>query len=161
MGLDIHASSKVVKANNADEANYFIRRGPNHVDQAQDLQVGEYSESPESRSHGFRAGSYSGYNQFRRGISQIILGKMPEEIWGNETSYMGKPFFELINFSDCEGHFGPLVSKKLHKDFVDNRDKYIAEIAPLNPYPGYYEKVYDDFMLGFEIASDEGILQFC
>jgi hypothetical protein len=52
------------------------------------------------------------------------------------------------------------MSAKLHKDFVEYRDIFHEKIKRNNPYEGYYESVYDNFMNGFEIASKGGILFF-
>ena len=160
MGLDISAYSKINKTEDLDEATIFIRRGEYHNDQAKDIEVGEYIEDPLCESHGFRAGSYSGYGVFRNLLSQIILGNGSQQVWENIDEYTDKPFIELINFSDCEGTFGPKVSEKLHKDFVENREKFHSEVKEKNPYEGYYEGVYDNFMLGFELASKGGVLCF-
>ena len=49
---------------------------------------------------GFRAGSYSGYNEWRAILCRMAHGVDPAELWDNPEKYKGKPFFELINFSD-------------------------------------------------------------
>jgi hypothetical protein len=72
---------------------------------------------------GFRAGSYSGYGEWRRDLCQIMLDTYPKKVWDNSQVYEGKPFVELINFSDCEGYFGTDVCAKLAKDFEENRHK--------------------------------------
>src|SRR5580692_7205441 len=50
---------------------------------------------------GFRAGSYSGYNWWRRHLSLMALEEEPEDVWAAPEHYSGRPFFELIHFSDC------------------------------------------------------------
>lgn len=160
MGLDISAYSKITKTENLDEATIFVHRGEYHNDQAKDLEHGYYIEDKESEEISFRAGSYSGYNVFRNRLSEIILGADARTVWTEEEKYAGKPFYELINFSDCEGNFGPQVSAKLHKDFVDHREVFHEKIKNKNLYEGYYESVYDNFMKGFELASRGGILSF-
>jgi hypothetical protein len=160
MGLDISAYSKINKTENLDEATIFVYRGEYHNDQAKDIEQGTYVEDKESERLGFRAGSYSGYNVFRNLLSEIILGADARTVWTEEEKYAGKPFYELINFSDCEGNFGPQVSTKLHKDFADHREVFCEGVKNKNPYEGYYESVYDNFMNGFELASQGGILSF-
>lgn len=160
MGLDISAYSKIQKVDDIDEASIYIRRGIPESDQGHDIEEGEYTETEDSESHRFRAGSYSGYGVFRNILSKRIHGVSSKEIWENPEIFKDKEFYNLINFSDCEGFFGPGVSKKLHSDFVENREKFVTNIDLDNPHPGYYERVYDDFTLGFEIASRGGVLLF-
>jgi hypothetical protein len=160
MGLDISAYSKITKTENLDEATIFVYRGEYHNDQAKDIEQGTYIEDKESESIGFRAGSYSGYGVFRNLLSEIILGADARTVWTEEEKYVGKPFYELINFSDCEGNFGPQVSAKLHKDFVDHREVFCEGVKNKNLYEGYYESVYDNFMNGFGLSSQGGILSF-
>jgi hypothetical protein len=160
MGLDISAYSRIQKVEDTDEASIYIRRNIPELDQGQDIEEGEYKEADDCEAHGFRAGSYSGYGVFRNLLSEKIHGVSSKEIWENPEIFSDKEFYNLINFSDCEGFFGPCVSKKLHQDFIDNREKFTASIQEVNPYPGYYERVYDDFTLGFEIASKGGVLLF-
>jgi hypothetical protein len=160
MGLDISACSKINKTDNLDEATIFIYRGENHNDQAKDIEKGTYIEDNEAETCRFRAGTYSGYNTFRDLLSQIALGVEAKAVWVEEEKYVGKPFYEMINFSDCEGNFGPQMSDKLHKDYMEHRETFHEKIKSKNPYEGYYESVYDNFMKGFEIASKGGILSF-
>ena len=160
MGLDISAYSKIERVHDEDEANIFIRRNIPEMDQAQDIEEGEYKDSDLCESHHFRAGSYSGYNYFRNLLCEIMHGVTAKELWEKPEVFEGKEFYNLINFSDCEGHFGPEISKKLHGDFVNHREKFIKGVKGMEPYDGYYTRVYDDFSIGFEIASKGGVLNF-
>lgn len=160
MGLDISAYSKIERVEDEDEANIFIARNTPEIDQAQDIEEGMYKNSDGCEEHDFRAGSYGGYNDFRRLLCEIMHGVTDRELWTNPEVFEGKEFYNLINFSDCEGHFGPTVAKKLHEDFVKYRDKFIKGAKKKEPYEGYYTRVYDDFTLGFEIASKGGVLIF-
>src|SRR6516165_2679519 len=65
---------------------------------------------------GFRAGSYRGYDAWRRMLAQFALGKTSKQVWAEEAK---GPFSELINFSGCQGYIGPVVAAKLAKDFAD------------------------------------------
>lgn len=160
MGLDISAYSKIERVQDEDDARIFIRRNIPEMDQAQDIEEGEYRDSDLCESHHFRAGSYSGYNYFRNLLCEIMHGVTAEELWEKPEVFEGKEFYNLINFSDCEGHFGPAVSKKLHEDFIKHREKFIRGVEKKEPYEGYYTRVYDGFSLGFEIASKGGVLNF-
>jgi len=160
MGLDISAYSKIERVEDEDEARVFIRRGMPENDQAQDIEEGMFTDSHVCESHHFRAGSYSGYNDFRNLLCEIMHGIPAKELWSKPQVFKSKEFYNLINFSDCEGHFGPASAKKLHEDFVKYREKFVRGVENKEPYEGYYTRVYDDFMLGFEIASKGGVLIF-
>lgn len=61
------------------------------------LDGGCYETTAETHTHGFRAGSYTGYNRWREDLQrQFNPGRDPE-----------KPFYELIWFADNEGTIGP------------------------------------------------------
>lgn len=160
MGLDITAYSKIERVHDEDEAMIFVKRDIPEMDQAQDIEEGMYSPTSDSESHGFRAGSYSGYNHFRNMLCEIMHGVPAKTLWENPDVFKDKEFYNIINFSDCEGYFGPEMSKKLHEDFVKHRDKFVNNVADREPYEGYYTRVYDDFCLGFKIASKGGVLHF-
>lgn len=162
MGLDILVYSKIQKITDLEKIedgdwSANVRRTHPEIDRALDIDEGYYDGLGEH--HSFRAGSYSGYNYFRNTLAKGILGVSDEMLWNNHEEYIDKPMYEIINFSDCEGCIGPMVSKKLHKDFVDNRVKYLNYISEIGD-PKYYERVYDDFTKGFELASNEGIVIF-
>ncbi len=167
MGLDITATSslkKVTDNEKIEDGDYFfdIIRVDESIDRSTDIEVGQYDSNGQNFSFG--AGSYSGYNNFRELLCEIFLDVEPKIVWENYESYIGKPFYELINFSDCEGNFGPKVSEKLHKDFLDNKEqfykmvkKYVKHSMGLDKH---YIKLYDNFTKGFEIASKGGVLNF-
>ena len=92
----------------------------------------------------FRAGSYFSYNMWR---------SMLEDFKGDVA------FQELIDFSDCEGVIGAVVSKKLYNDFK-TYEKEAEEYAKKNDYEYFYDK-YLLWMKAFEMASDDGAVEFC
>lgn len=101
-------------------------------------------------SGGFGAGSYSGYNSWRADLARLI-GKTDTDIWHNPAP---GPFFELINFSDCEGVIGPKTSAKLAQDFKrwqKKADKHGDE---------WWRAKYAAFRKAFEKASDNGCVKF-
>lgn len=103
---------------------------------------------------GLRAGSYSGYNQWRAELSQVALGVMPQMVWHNFDKFAGLPFVELIHFSDCEGILGTVVSKKLLKDFQDYQEE-----ADSHPDRWFAQK-YNDWRKAFEYAAENGYVDF-
>jgi hypothetical protein len=186
MGLDITAYSNIKFSEEQDPDNYDnIRvwknsRFPNHCE----LEEGSYEETPLTEAHHFRAGSYSGYNRFRDILAQCTLGVTAEAVWADDLKYGDRPFYNLINFSDCDGIIGPKYSAKLYRDFVDNRERFERNLRqeidftketqdPLALEPEfildieldegsieYYIELYDHWTRAFELAKDDGLVQF-
>jgi len=113
-----------------------------------------------SREFCFRAGSYSGYNRWRRNLSVRMLGAEPEAVWGNPERFRGQPFVELINFSDCEGTIGPVVSKKLAADFQCNAGKAREVFDPADADSVWWVQHYEDWLIAFTLASRGGFVCF-
>lgn len=108
-------------------------------------------------SYGFRAGSYSGYGQWRATLASMVGfsdGRdVPDDAQG--------PFVELINFSDCEGTIGPVVSRKLHEDFVLYKDKATEFASTLPSDEGeWFLSKYQDWERAFALAKDDGAVCF-
>lgn len=115
-------------------------------------------------SIGFCAGSYSGHNAWREELAKLA-GYNPAPVnygfgitlmkhSGGAYSESEGPFWELINFSDCEGTIGPIVSAKLANDFAewDERAKKHAD-------SDFYAK-FQQWMEAFEMAADGGLVGF-
>lgn len=162
MGLDISAYRRIEASsdyardedgNFEDWDNFLIVRGghfPAHIAGLEDGGVYTYG----SDSYNFRAGSYSGYNDFRNELAHLAGfeaadGRYAETAWASTEG----PFWELINFSDCEGQIGPVVSAKLLKDFqaFDEKAKHKDE---------HFYDLYKDFTRAFTLASDHGLVDF-
>jgi len=114
------------------------------------LEGGCYAVTDETTVHGFRAGSYSGYNHWRRWLSMQALGVMPEVVWNATEEYADKPFFELIHFADNEGCIGELAAAELLADFRQHAftgDEW--ELAK-----------YQDWTRACELAADGGLIRF-
>lgn len=112
----------------------------------------------------FPCGSYGSYNYWRNDLAKLAgYAAFPGEdspkrahcmtAWEVVTS---GPFWELINFSDCEGTIGPVVSAKLAKDFAkfDDAAKAFKDGGP------YFCELYSDFRKAFETAADNGAVEF-
>ena len=95
-------------------------------------------------STSFRAGSYSGYNWWRAKLKQFAKDDA---------------FQELINFADNEGVIGPIVSKKLAKDFEQNRGQAI-EFAKTLDDGEWWIGQYKRWQEAFEMAADNGAVDF-
>ena len=106
----------------------------------------------------FRAGSYSGYNQWRNELAVFAGYDSAEFVWEMEHPW-GKPFVELINFSDCEGIIGPDLCQKLAKDFTTHHEDAVAYSALSSD--DYFIRTYTNFMDALTFVGDRGILVFC
>ena len=174
MGLDIYAYSKIVEETEVSanqkrlEELGLTERGEEiyrietfDSESYKGLSPGTYYTTDQSESHDFRAGSYSGYNQWRRVLSQTMLSVSPDQVWANPDEWKDTPFFGLINHSDCDGAIGGPVAKSLYQDFVRYKHKAAAyQGVPENEDTGWFLEVYDDFLRAFELAADDGILVF-
>ncbi|MCE5227915.1 MAG: hypothetical protein LLG05_18905 [Porphyromonadaceae bacterium] len=93
----------------------------------------------------FGAGSYFGYNSWRRKLND----------------FMGdKAFQELINFADNEGVIGPVVSKKIAKDFADYEEQATDYAETMGTDGRWWISKYQDWKKAFEMASDDGAIDF-
>lgn len=143
----------------ADFAHIYVN--PDFPERADGLARGYYLYE---ETIGFRAGSYMYYSRWREELARLagypaspgeglMASHHPHSngVWECE----GGPFFELINFSDCEGAIGPKTSAKLAKDFADFREKLSGEVVSF----GFTEN-YDNFEQAFRLAADGGAVCF-
>lgn len=147
--------------------NIYASNNEEHRKRADGLE-GLYQHS--GSMDGFRAGSYSGYNQFRQQLAEFLLThvldvEFDEEpdhhIWNNAEKFRGKPFYELIDFSDCEGTIGPETSAKLAEDFEEHEEEFKewAEKS-IEEHSDYYIEKYEAWKDAFRLASDTGAVVF-
>ena len=121
MGLDIVAVSKAVpiecKGGDAcDETHFTVGYYAKRRDR---LKPGCYIKGKGGQEFWFRAGSCSGYSDWKIDLCLLALGVSPEEVWQNPRRFRRKPFVELIDFPDgVSPVIGPETSAKLHNDFV-------------------------------------------
>lgn len=157
MGLDITAYGSAQPTNPPeDDQDYpswivhvFQENGFGHS--LRGLSEGWYHVGGTALS--FRAGSYSGYNAWRASLCKAALGVDPETVW-NDESYADKPFYELIHFSDCEGSIGPDAAADLYADFVEHRERIVAQLDE------YEAAKYDEWLFAFKVASGRGLVEF-
>jgi hypothetical protein len=131
--------------------------GTEHHGSSAFLASGCYEITPKTETHGFRAGSYSGYGQWRQNLASQFN---PAALYlDRKGPGMAKPdpelpFYELIWFADNEGCIGPEAAADLLADFREHADKYV------DPYDGYGRQKYDDWTRAFELASASGLVEF-
>jgi hypothetical protein len=161
MGLDIDAYRKIKRVASLDDRDVeddevFLFINPDFPRYTDNLVKGIYSY--EGDYFTFRAGSYSGYNQWRSDLAKLV-GKTDQEIWDNPVP---GPFVELINNSDCDTVIGPVTSKKLYEDFKDHLQEAIdRHLVPDTPgCEDWFVHQYKLWLKAFEIASDGGCVVF-
>lgn len=159
MGLDIIAYRKLVEVrpfdeildidHNYDGTMFYINTYfPNTADTINEDMIYQFENT-----YSFCAGSYGGYGKWIAQLAELTGVISAQEYWHNADE--SEPFYNLINFSDCEGTLDCAVCTKLFKDFCDYEDK----ATELND--SYFMRLYANFKDAFEIASDNGAVKFC
>jgi hypothetical protein len=116
------------------------------------------------KSGGFRAGSYSGYNDWREELAKLAGYPALEDAGGehrkphSSAAWVGAvaedaPFLPLVDFSDCEGTIGPQTSARLAKDFAAHQTK-------ADRIGGYFAEKYTQWRNAFEQAQHGGFVDF-
>ncbi len=180
MGLDIHAASNLRYARPLPKGEEFDRleedvnrQGkcldevyfllyPNDPDWEAHLagmEPGLYEYTAATEQHEFGVGSYSMYNSWREQLSQFALAVEPSTVWDDPDRFEGRPFVELINFTDCDGRIGTRLAAKLASDF-HNHSAEAEEFARALGGGEDFLSVYRDFTTAFELAARGGALAF-
>lgn len=112
----------------------------------------------------FRAGSYSGYNYWRNELAKLAgYEQTPYKSFNGKTELRYDatvwdikkgPFWELIDFSDAEGVIGPVVCKRVYKDFLQYR------AAAAKHSDEYFRSSYEDWMKAFAMCANDGAIVF-
>ena len=137
MGLDIAAYSGLTKCAQDDDVPSFVapRNHKHFRGRADEIEPG--ARYTWEKADGFRAGSYGGYNNWREQLAKLAGYPAVAEFEGKPVdqphsagawSAAGGPFWELIEFTDCDGILGASVCGKLLMDFreFDERAKAIG-----------------------------------
>jgi hypothetical protein len=166
MGLDVtwYRDAKLAPEAELDSDGYpvdwdaFVKltKNPDFPGRCDDVAEGVYSYGD---SGGFRAGAYSGYNDWREELAAMagysrVAGESPRHAHSNGAwQANGGPFWELINFTDCDGVIGTAVSAKLARDFADWQDR-LPEGDTL------FAERYAQWRNAFEQAQHGGFVDF-
>jgi hypothetical protein len=187
MGLDIFAASHLKYAQPIPKGRAFdkladelTKRGkdipdvyftlyPNgayHRARLRGMKPGLYTYTKKTRRFGFRAGSYGYYNWWRNELSLFALDTEAEDVWIDTELYRGRPFVELIDFTDCDGRIGTAVCEKLAADFTSHaaRARRHAPTVKAEDIPdasAEWLQNYRDFARAFRLAAKGGALKFC
>ena len=142
----------------------------NGFNRAESMESGWYCLTDKSVETEFFRSQYSSYNRFREHLSLGVIGVNPIDIWEDTESFRYGPLYELINFADNEGIIGTEECKRIYDALVAGRDKYMEyrnEITKewYQSNPGacgdsadWVTNSYDDFINGFEIGAENGIV---
>jgi hypothetical protein len=138
MGLDISYYSNIKKYDKSnidddegDNDNLIYIYPTNFKYQLGSLIENSYYDISDSKRNSFCAGSYSGYGYWRNLLAIMAGYGSSENVWKDFYNNMRyyklkkingieiklKPFYALINFSDCESVIGNEISKELYQNF--------------------------------------------
>lgn len=175
MGLDITAYSKikfieVLPSAEAWEDKYYMQDNdtntfwiwPGHVEnpdfpqqiEGADLVPGGVYSYEDSYS--FRAGSYSGYNQWREWLCASFTYAIPQNVWKSPVRFQNRHFFLLVNFSDCEGLIAGPSAARLLEEFEAHKDEALKR--PVDDT--WMLERYNDWLKAFRLAADGGLVHF-
>lgn len=112
---------------------------------------GCYMITPDTLMHGFRAGSYGGYGQFRRLIADAFN---PYRDFGDGSPSPEGPFYELLWFADNEGTIAEVAAASLLRDFR----RHEIEISSWSEGRG--ADLVRDWIRACELAADGGLISF-
>jgi len=145
----------------SDRHVYVYQNDPEFTSRLAPLVVAEYPDVAVYHVDGaimsFRAGGYAGYNIWRDNLCQMANDVSTNAVWGtrDDPDTRALPFYELIDFSDCEGTIGSLAAKELLGDFV----KYADEAKAHDDARGFLEK-YQRWHEACYLAADDGMIRF-
>lgn len=118
------------------------------------VSAGCFAVGEKTESHEFRAGSYTGYNLWRRDLADRFNPYRD----GGQPSPEG-PFYELIWFADNEGTICELAATNLLAEFREHEATY--RVAHAGTEMGeYFVQKYADWMRACELAADGGLIDF-
>lgn len=159
MGLYIHVFYNLKKIeSDEDDVDVFLEHRDLNSKKSRcfDLEQGGYQGE---EGINFQAGSYGGYNEWRNELSVLMLGCPARYVWEHSEEYKDKPFYELIDFSDCEGYIGPSISRKLAQDFENHRRMLSNRFAMSDPE--YFIEKYNLWASAFKQAAEKsGVIKF-
>lgn len=118
------------------------------------LSGGCFAVTSATESHSFRAGSYSGYGQWRSDLAALFN---PYREQGSPSPE--RPFYELIWFADNEGTIFTQAATSLLEDFRKHEDAYRHAHVGMK-YGDYLVRKYLDWMRACELAAQNGCIDF-
>lgn len=176
MGLDIYACRQVKLApvqgfdadgDPLDENGIRLYVNPDFPGRCDEWPNGTVMLDDRERQY-FWGRGYGTYNLWREELAKLAgwpLTEYEERVFGDHYEKKSAhaagawaaesgPFWELINFSDCEGAFGTATCKKLAQDFAEFQPK--ADAHPI----GWFRDSYAKIRAAFECGADGGLVEF-
>lgn len=163
MGLDVTAFSKVRRVRDHDGSDWevdeiVLSNEPAFAPRAADVPNGIYRYE---RSQHVFSRSYGTYNHWREELAKLAgYAAHPTETddahihsrtaWEAESG----PFWELINFTDCDGVLGAQTCSKLLADF----EAFEARAAAHTD--SWFRDMYRSFHAAIRLAADGGAVKF-
>lgn len=149
---DVHSDGE----DSEDDNSYIVYK--HYGDFSQHIQglipKKRYRKTPKSETLQFRAGAYSVYSEWRGRLLSTALDINYWILRNDPALCMGKPFSELLTFTNCDGMIGSVVSQKLWKDFQDHEDQFKESWKPADM------ELYNQFMKAFELGAKDGMVWF-
>lgn len=115
-----------------------------------ELQVGAVYKY--AKTFDFRAGSYSGYNEFRSTLAKVAGYADADDYWKRAPE--DAPFYPLINFADNEGTIGAATAARLARDFAKCQEA--ASLVDSD----FFQELYRTWRKALQMAADGGALDF-
>ncbi len=117
--------------------------------------AGCFEVTEKTEEHGFPAGTYGGYNQWRKDLANRF-----NPYRGDGPPSPEGPFYELIWFADNEGTICQLAAANLLIAFRQHEVEYRAA-HQTGTYEGdWFIEKYADWMRACELAADGGLIDF-
>lgn len=110
--------------------------------------------------------SYGYYNRIRDNLATALTGRNRSQLYDREGAgdlfphFKDLPGIDLIDFSDCEGTLGPQACKRIHDALTADPDIKERFIWLQAGDPIRSERIFDNFVKGFGLASKEGMVSF-
>lgn len=169
MGVDITAYSHMAlteqhaTTDDCWDANGHLDVPDTWPDSTRGLEAGRhYGPTADTKTiDGFHM-SYGGYNRWRESLSLAVLGVMPQDVWVDLDAYRDRPFFELINFTDCDGVLSASAAAALLADFREHRDAYRTYLAreEAEDRADWWAESYDEYIEMLALAAHGGMVEY-
>lgn len=150
MGLSIKVWNNLRPIENETDGSLVIIELLEFKDRFKNLRPGKYDANLIKSYYSY---PYSMHKEFRDYLAQIFTLTF-EEVVTNSEKYTRLPFFELINFPDNESCMDWETAQKLHQDFVHYKNHAFKVL------PNEYHDIYNQWTEIFELAKENGVVEF-
>jgi hypothetical protein len=156
MGLDVSTYANLKKVDDRDDADFQVYVADEDWEfKVKHLEIG--ASYCGDRIHRGISYGYSTHNRFRETLIKLInrtdlLDDVGRIIW--RDLQWSIPFYDFINFSDCEGCLDHEVSRTIYLDFEKYNDLAKESLDE------YSYSSYRTWMETFKTAMDNGVVVF-